>query len=83
MNPFKRLMEKADYSIATPEEREEVIAILQRNANHIIEQKKTRNPDKLRQAVDALSARIRKGEIITGKDFQKLVRILQKKTVGD
>lgn len=74
-------MKKADYSIASPEERESVINILQKNVNQIIEQKKTDNPDRLRQIVDDYCARIRKGEIFTGKEFQNLVSLFQKKPI--
>lgn len=74
-------MKKADYSIATSEERESVIGILQKNVNQIIEDKKTENPEKLRQMVDGYCKRIRKGEIFTGKEFENLVRLFQKKPI--
>ncbi|MCZ6818384.1 MAG: hypothetical protein O7G31_02690 [Calditrichaeota bacterium] len=74
-------MGKADYSIASQEEREAVIQILQRNANHIIEQKQTQKPEKLRQMVLSLCERIRSGDVITGKDFEVLIQFLQKRTV--
>lgn len=74
-------MKKADYSIATPEEREGVVEILQRNVNLIIEQKKTKNPKRLRQIVSGLCERVRSGDVITGKDFQTLVQLFQKKSV--
>ena len=87
LNKFKQFknsgvqMNKADYSIASPEERENVIQILQRNTNHIIEQKKTNDADKLREAVAKLCERVRKGDVITGADFQKLVFLFQKKSI--
>lgn len=74
-------MGKADYSIASQEEREGVIQILQRNVNHIIEQKQTQKPEKLRQIVLSLCERIRSGDVITGKDFEVLIQLLQKRTV--
>lgn len=74
-------MKKADYSIASEEEREDVILILQRNANQIIENKKVKNSEKLRAEVDRLSARIRQGDVITGQDFEKLVLLFQKKSI--
>jgi len=72
-------MSKADYSIASAEERESVITLLQRNANQMIEQRKVRDPQKLREAVDQFCRRIRNGEVITGKDYQQLVSLFQKK----
>lgn len=74
-------MGKADYNIASQEEREGVIQILQRNVNHIIEQKQTQKPEKLRQIVLSLCERIRSGDVITGKDFEVLIQLLQKRTV--
>ena len=74
-------MKKADYSIASDEEREDVILILQRNANQIIENKKVKDSEKLRKEVDRLSARVRQGDIITGQDFEKLIQLFQKKSI--
>lgn len=74
-------MGKADYSIASEEERENVIEILQRNANQMIEDKKVKDARKLRQTVDHFAARIRRGDVITGKDFQTLVALFRKKPV--
>lgn len=74
-------MKKADYSLASGEEREKVIRILQKNVNEIIEQKKTQKPDKLRKIVDRFCERIRSGGIFTGKDFQQLLQLFQKKSV--
>jgi len=74
-------MKKADYSIATEEEREDVVRLLQKNVNEIIEQKKTQHPERLRQAVDAICERVRAGEVFTGKDFQQLVQLFQKKSI--
>lgn len=74
-------MKKADYSIASDEEREDVILILQKNVNEIIENKKVKNTEKLRAEVDRLSGRIRQGDVITGQDFEKLVGLFQKKSI--
>ncbi|MFQ5603185.1 MAG: hypothetical protein ACE5HS_07945 [bacterium] len=73
-------MKQADYSGASTEEREEVIAILQRNVNQLIEQKQTSDPEMLRQYVDQLCHRVRNGEIISGQDFQALILLFQKKS---
>jgi len=74
-------MKKADYSIASEEERENVIRILQRNVNILIEEKKTTDAEKLRAVVSGLCDRVRAGEIITGDDFHKLVSLFQKKSI--
>ncbi len=74
-------MKKADYSIASEEERENVVVILQRNANEMIEQKVVRDPVRLRQLVSRLCDRVMAGDIIVGKDFETLVQIFQKKPV--
>ncbi len=74
-------MKKADYSIASEEEREDVILILQKNVNQIIEEKKVKDSAKLRAEVDRLSGRIRQGDVITGQDFEKLVGLFQKKSI--
>lgn len=74
-------MEKADYSIATTEEREKVISILQRNVNVMIEIRRTNAPEKLRQLASGFCERIRRGEIIDGVDYKLLVNIFQKKPV--
>ena len=76
-------MEKADYSLATPEERENVVQVLQKNVIYLIEQKKTKNSERQREIVDQLCNRIRKGDVITGKDYKKLLRLFQKKPVGE
>ncbi|HEX9652721.1 MAG TPA: hypothetical protein VGA99_03340, partial [bacterium] len=72
-------MDRADYSIATPEEREKVITILQRNVNLMIEQKKIGEPQILRQQGDGLCERIRRGEVIAGADYKLLLSIFQQK----
>lgn len=74
-------MKKADYSIATPEERERVIEILQRNVNMMIEEKRTQRPAELREIVSKLCAGIRDGAVFTGRDFEILVQLFQKKSV--
>lgn len=76
-------MQKADYSRATPEERENVIKILQRNLNLLIEQRRVKDPERQRQMVSRLCDRIRNGEVITGSDYKKLVRLFQKKPIGE
>ena len=75
-------MKKADYSIASAEERESVIQILQRNTNHLIEQKLTSDSGKLRAIVGGLCDRIKVGDVITGSDFETLVKLFQKKPVA-
>ena len=71
---------KADYSIASPEERENVAAILKENCSHIIAEKKTSNPQKFQARVDAFVKRILAGDVITGKDFENLVMIFRKQS---
>jgi hypothetical protein len=75
-------MDQADYSIATPEERENVVEIIQRNANLIIEQKRTGNPEKLRRLADLFCERVRKGDIILGAEYKLLVSIFQNKYIS-
>lgn len=74
-------MKKADYSIASEEERANVVVILQRNANEMIEQKVVKDPATLRQLVSRLCDRVVAGEVIVGKDFETLVQLFQKKPV--
>ncbi|NIR52043.1 hypothetical protein GWO43_25830 [candidate division KSB1 bacterium] len=74
-------MSKADYSIASQEERDNVIRILQRNANQLIEQKQVQNAENLRSEVDRLCGRVRNGDVVTGKDFEKLVRLFKKQPI--
>lgn len=74
-------MKKADYSIASKEERENVVKILHRNANHLIEQKLAKDARRLREIVSDLCERVTEGEIITGDDFETLVSLFQKKTI--
>jgi len=75
-------MKKADYSIASIEEREGIVHILQRNINSMIAQKKVKNEAKLRQIVAELCVRVTAGEIFTGKDFEKLVSIFNQEPPG-
>jgi len=72
-------MDKADYSRTTVEEREKVIEILYRNLETLLKGRKVKAPEQLRKRVDALAKRIRAGEIITGKDYEQLLRLFQKK----
>ncbi len=74
-------MDKADYRIASQEEREKVVRILQRNVNLIIEQKQSKNSENLRKIVDGFCVRIRNGDIISGKEFQQLLKLFKKQPI--
>lgn len=69
--------QKADYSIASPEEREKVIQILDRNLDTIRKQKSSKDPQQLQKLVQDYQARIRAGEIFVGRDFANLVLLFQ------
>jgi len=56
-----------------------VIEILYRNLETLLKGRKVKDPEQLRKRVDALAKRIRAGEIITGKDYEQLLRLFQKK----
>lgn len=75
-------MDKADYSIASQDEREKVVRVLQRNVNVMIEQKQSQNPEKLRKIVDGFCERIRNGDVISGKDFQQLLQLFKKQAIA-
>ncbi len=75
-------MDKADYSIATIDEREKVISILQRNVNLMIELRRTNAPEKLRQLASQFCERVRGGEIFDGMDYKLLLNLFQKKPLN-
>ncbi len=74
-------MKRADYSLATPEEREQVVSILERNARELIAKKRATDPAKLERRVQRFVQRIRNGEIITGRDFDVLVKLFRKEPI--
>jgi len=75
-------MEQADYSKATPEEREKVVAIVLRNAEELITKGRTGSPEDLRGRAEALAVRIRRGEILTGRPYKELLSLLQRRPVA-
>ncbi len=73
-------MESADYSRASEEEREKVIAVLRRNVEQILSSKGPQSGEpELRARVEDFAARIRRGETLTGKAYRELLALLQKR----
>jgi plasmid stabilization system protein ParE len=70
-------MSVADYGRASPEEREQVIEVLERNLKRLLRHPKVHNQDRLRELADAYIRRIREGEVIKGRDFDILVSLLR------
>lgn len=77
----KQTQSFADYGQASQEEREQIVRILQRNVQEIISKKQSKNPGALQELMSDLAGRIRSGETIRGRDFEKLVRLLRKQAV--
>lgn len=73
-------MGRADYSIATEEERQQVIELLKRNLEELIRENKARDPDRLRAEVQKFCVGIQKGRSYMGKDFDRLVMIFRKES---
>ena len=73
-------MGRADYSIATKEERQQVIDLLERNLEELIRDNKARDPDRLRAEVEKFCTGIREGRVYMGKDFERLVMIFRKES---
>ncbi len=73
-------MRKADYSLASAAEKENVIAILQRNAAEIEKQGGEKSTKELQKTVSRLAHRIRNGDVITGPDFERLVLLFRKQS---
>lgn len=73
-------MNKADYRGASPEEREDVIAILERNLSEMEKHGHLKNAKQVREIVSGLMQRIRNGDVIQGRDFERLILIFRKKS---
>jgi|GEM_PF-3357657 len=71
---------QADYSVASPEERENVIAILNRNVKEIIKRGQVKNANRVEAIVATLAERIQRGDLIKGKDFERLILLFRKKS---
>ncbi|MDQ7053931.1 MAG: hypothetical protein Q9P14_13990 [candidate division KSB1 bacterium] len=69
----------ADYSMASPEEREQVIQILQRNLKAMLKMPQIQNKQALQERVERFIEKIRQGGRFTGKEFEQLVRIFRKR----
>ncbi len=69
----------ADYSTASAEEREQVIAILERNLKAMLKMPQVKDRERLRQIVSDFQMRIRRGERFTGKEFERLVKLFRKR----
>ncbi len=69
----------ADYSQATPEERERVIQILQRNLKAMLKMPQIQDKAALQKQVNAFIEKIRQGGRFRGKEFEQLVKIFRKK----
>ncbi len=69
----------ADYSLASPEEREQVIQILQRNLKAMLKMPQIQNNQDLQERVEHFIEKIRQGGRFTGKEFEQLVRIFRKR----
>ncbi len=71
-------MSKADYSIATEEEREQVVQILERNLHEMAQGLSQVKARQLRQLVEQYCERVRQGAVITGSEFETLVKLFRK-----
>lgn len=70
-------MSIADYSRATPEVRQQVIEVLDRNLRRLLKRCDDRQREKLQKLAQEFGDRIRRGEVVRGKDFQILVSLLR------
>lgn len=69
--------QKADYSIASQEERDRVIEILKRNRDAMVAQKKVKDAKAFKQLVQEYMDGVAAGAVYTGKKFEVLVKIFR------
>ena len=67
----------ADYSQATPEEREQVIKILERNFQTLLERNQVKNPEKAKEKIAYYKNVIREGGKIVGREFENFVKLFR------
>lgn len=69
--------QKADYSIASQEERDQVIEILKRNREAMLAQKKVKDAKAFKKLVQEYIDGVAEGAVYTGKKFETLLKIFR------
>lgn len=72
---------KADYSQATAEERQGVVRILQRNYQELLKIGRVADAQAAESRLRRIQQTIEQGGVITGADFDFLLKILRKKQI--